>query len=148
MFNMKHTIVKTIVIIAMMGGSAMPAFAASSASDTSIETTLLTEKAKFDKKRHKVKTSVRKTQSWTRKQVGNAQDSYHAVNNKVENFQDKVLPYGAKIKAAASPSKIPGFKKLRWTTENMSIPAILFIMLFGGVIALLGSSFTRTYESN
>ncbi len=144
---MKRFMVKTLLTAAIMGSSAIPLAAQATPASGEIEQTLRQEKAKFDKKKQRVKTTIRKAERWTDRRMDEAEAVYNAVNSKAETLQQKALPYGDKIKAAATPDNVPGLGAVKWTTQNTSLPALLFMLLFGGVVMIIGSSYTRTYEA-
>jgi len=60
--------------------------------------------------------------------------------SKVKNVQDKTRPIGKKIQSSMSGKTIPGADAAIWGERHMSLPAILLILVFGGVFALIGLS--------
>ena len=59
---------------------------------------------------------------------------------KVKTVQDKTRPIGDKIQNSMSGKTIPGADAALWGEKHMSLPAILLMLVFGGIFALMGLS--------
>lgn len=62
------------------------------------------------------------------------------VPGKVRDAQHKTRPIGQKIQSSVTIDTIPGASAVTWVERYMSLPALLLILVFGGVFALLGVS--------
>ena len=60
--------------------------------------------------------------------------------SKVKNVQDKTRPIGYKIQNSVSGKTVPGAKAVNWGERHMSLPAMLLVLVFGGVFLLMGMS--------
>lgn len=60
--------------------------------------------------------------------------------SKVKTVQDKTRPIGDKIQNSMSGKTIPGADAALWSEKHMSLPAILLMLVFGGIFALMGLS--------
>lgn len=60
--------------------------------------------------------------------------------SKVKTVQDKTRPIGDKIQNSMSGKTIPGADAALWGEKHMSLPAILLMLVFGGIFALMGLS--------
>ena len=60
--------------------------------------------------------------------------------SKVKNVQDKTRPIGQKIQNSVSGKTIPGANAAIWGERHMSLPAMLLVLIFGGVFLLMGMS--------
>ena len=60
--------------------------------------------------------------------------------SKVKNVQDKTRPIGYKIQNSVSGKTVPGANAVNWGERNMSLPAMLLVLVFGGVFLLMGMS--------
>ena len=60
--------------------------------------------------------------------------------SKVKTVQDKTRPIGDKIQNSMSGKTIPGADAAIWGEKHMSLPAILLMLVFGGIFALMGLS--------
>ena len=60
--------------------------------------------------------------------------------SKVKTVQDKTRPIGDKIQNSMSGKTIPGAHAALWGEKHMSLPAILLMLVFGGIFALMGLS--------
>ena len=60
--------------------------------------------------------------------------------SKVKNVQDKTRPIGQKIQNSVSGKTIPGANAAIWGERHMSLPAMLLVLVFGGVFLLMGMS--------
>jgi len=62
------------------------------------------------------------------------------VGAKVQDIQHKTRPIGQKIDAAVSIDSVPGAKAAIWAERHMSLPALLLMLVFGGIVAIMGMS--------
>ena len=60
--------------------------------------------------------------------------------SKVKNVQDKTRPIGQKIQNSVSGKTIPGANAALWGERHMSLPAMLLVLIFGGIFLLMGMS--------
>ena len=60
--------------------------------------------------------------------------------SKVKNVQDKTRPIGQKIQNSVSGKTVPGVNAALWGERHMSLPAMLLVLIFGGVFLLMGMS--------
>jgi len=59
------------------------------------------------------------------------------IDGKIVDIQHKTRPIGHKIEAKFSPDNIPGANAALWGERNMSLPAMLLILVFGGIFAFM-----------
>ena len=62
------------------------------------------------------------------------------VDGKVTDLQHKTRPVGQKISATVGPKITPSMRAVKEGERRMSLPAILLMLVFGGVFALMGIS--------
>ena len=60
--------------------------------------------------------------------------------SKVKNVQDKTRPIGQKIQNSMSGKTVPGSNAALWGERHMSLPAMLLVLIFGGIFLLMGMS--------
>jgi len=127
MSQLKKNVLKTMVMLALMTGGVMAAsstgFDAKAATQT-IETQSEVLAGAVGQKVDPVR------KGWQR----------FDAPSKVKNVQDKTRPIGQKIQSSMSGKTIPGADAAIWGERHMSLPAILLILVFGGVFALIGLS--------
>ncbi len=62
------------------------------------------------------------------------------VDSKVTDLQHKTKPIGQKISATMAPKVTPSMRAVKEGERRMSLPAILLILVFGGVFVFMGMS--------
>jgi len=62
----------------------------------------------------------------------------HNLKSTIKNLQVKARPIGTKIKSIFSSTSNPATKTISWGEPHMSIPAMILILVFGGVFLLIG----------
>lgn len=62
------------------------------------------------------------------------------VDGKVSDLQYNTRPIGQKISATIGPKITPSMKAVEEGERRMSLPAILLMLVFGGVFFLMGAS--------
>ena len=60
------------------------------------------------------------------------------ASGKLKNVQYKTRPLGQKIQSSIKIDTVPGANAVTWAERYMSLPAILLILIFGGVFAFMG----------
>ena len=127
MSHLKKKIVKTMVVLALITGSVMAinstSFDAKAATQT-IETQSEVLAGAIGQKVDPVR------KGWQR----------FDAPSKVKNVQDKTRPIGQKIQNSVSGKTIPGANAAIWGERHMSLPAMLLVLIFGGIFLLMGMS--------
>lgn len=127
MSHLKKKIVKTMVVLALITGSVMAinstSFDAKAATQT-IETQSEVLAGAIGQKVDPVR------KGWQR----------FDAPSKVKNVQDKTRPIGQKIQNSVSGKTVPGANAALWGERHMSLPAMLLVLIFGGVFLLMGMS--------
>ena len=127
MSHLKKKIVKTMVVLALITGSVMAinstSFDAKAATQT-IETQSEVLAGAIGQKVDPVR------KGWQR----------FDAPSKVKNAQDKTRPIGQKIQNSVSGKTVPGVNAALWGERHMSLPAMLLVLIFGGVFLLMGMS--------
>ena len=59
---------------------------------------------------------------------------------KVRDIQHKTRPIGQKIQSSVAINTVPGASAVTWADRSMSLPALLLILVFGGIFAFMGIS--------
>jgi hypothetical protein len=62
------------------------------------------------------------------------------IKSSVRDLQDKARPMGHKIRGLFSGKANPVTKTVAWGEKNMSVPAMLLILVFGALFLLMGLS--------
>ena len=62
------------------------------------------------------------------------------VDGKIQTFQHKTRPLAQKVSSTVTPKTDPVFKAVEAGERRMSVPALLLILVFGGVFAFMGIS--------
>ena len=127
MSHLKKKIVKTMVALALITGSVMAINSTSFDAKTATQTIETQSEVLAGAIGQKVD-PVRK--GWQR----------FDVPSKVKTVQDKTRPIGDKIQNSMSGKTIPGADAALWGEKHMSLPAILLMLVFGGIFALMGLS--------
>ena len=127
MSHLKKKIVKTMVVLALITGSVMAINSTSFDAKTATQTIETQSEVLAGAIGQKVD-PVRK--GWQR----------FDAPSKVKTVQDKTRPIGDKIQNSMSGKTIPGADAALWGEKHMSLPAILLMLVFGGIFALMGLS--------
>ena len=127
MSHLKKKIVKTMVVLALITGSVMAINSTSFDAKTATRTIETQSEVLAGAIGQKVD-PVRK--GWQR----------FDAPSKVKTVQDKTRPIGDKIQNSMSGKTIPGADAALWGEKHMSLPAILLMLVFGGIFALMGLS--------
>ncbi len=129
MTKLKKTLLKTILAVAVLGGASMAYFAVKpDVSPTAVLESVETKTAVVANAVGEKTDVVRK--AWQR----------FDLESKVKTVQDKSRPAGNKLRSKLGQHSVPGQKAAIWGERNMSLPAILLILVFGGVFMLMKTS--------
>ena len=127
MSHLKKKIVKTVLVLGLITGGVMAinstSFDAKAATQT-IETQSEVLAGAIGQKVDPVR------KGWQR----------FDAPSKVKNVQDKTRPIGQKIQNSVSGKTVPGANAALWGERHMSLPAMLLVLIFGGVFLLMGMS--------
>jgi len=113
MTKLKKTLLKTILAVAVLGGASMAYFAVK----PDVSPTAVLESVE-------TKTAV----------VANA------VGEKTDVVRKAWQRFDNKLRSKLGQHSVPGQKAAIWGERNMSLPAILLILVFGGVFMLMKTS--------
>ena len=127
MSHLKKKIVKMVLVLALITGSVMAINSTSFDAKTATRTIETQSEVLAGAIGQKVD-PVRK--GWQR----------FDAPSKVKTVQDKTRPIGDKIQNSMSGKTIPGADAAIWGEKHMSLPAILLMLVFGGIFALMGLS--------
>ncbi len=85
---------------------------------------------------------VAQTKLWVSATSGSIRDKWNNLDLKssVRDLQGKARPMGNKIKRFFSRTTNPATQTVAWSEKNMSIPAMLLILVFGAIFLLMGLS--------
>ena len=80
--------------------------------------------------------------------AGKFDENVQNLNNKAKEIQSNLQPQGYIVKRVVVDKASPAIKVATWADRSMSLPAILLILVFGGVFFFLGFSGPNSYLGN
>lgn len=80
--------------------------------------------------------------------AGKFDENVQNLNNKAKEVKANFQPQGYIVKRVVADKASPVIKAATWADHTMSLPAILLILVFGGVFFLLGISGPNSYLGN